>query len=99
VRNKRIDEFRIAHAFGAIAALVALYGIWLAAAAWIGHPTSQAHAAQAPTFWTAPAARRDPAPIRHAPRAESFWAPRAPGNLVASPQRLAGDFFGAREQL
>ena len=99
MRNKRIDEFRIAHVFGAIAALVALYGIWLAAAAWIGHPASVANAAQAPTFWTAAAAGNEPAPARLTTPGESFWLSRAPGNIVETPQRLAGDFFAARGQL
>ena len=101
MRNKRIDEFRIAHVFGAIAIAVALYGIWLAAAALLDLPTRQARAAQAANFWTAPASRIDPAPLRRdigGPGAVSFWQPRAPAGRMDG-SRLAGDFVGARGQL
>ena len=101
MRNKRIDEFRIAHVFGAIAVLVALYGIWLAAAAWLDRPSHEARAGQGASFWTAPASGNGSSLLRRAadaPGARSFWEPRTPDPLIEAP-RLAGDFFGIREQL
>jgi hypothetical protein len=91
-RRKGVDEFKIARAFAAVAAMAALYGISLSAVALINAAPDTVAGPR--SFW-APRSGATAAPRREAhedrPGGISFWAERPAPAASNAGLRLAGE--------
>jgi len=98
----RIDEFKIARVFGAIAVLVALYGVALSAAALVEQPVATVE--HSPKWYerAEPAIQPKPESTTVGGRGISFWSPAEPGvptlhpSAEDGPTRI-GSFWAKRD--
>jgi len=76
---RSIDEFKVARAFGAIAAMVALYGVALSATALVEQPAAADEQSRKWYERVEPALRKVPESNVAGGRRHSFWAPAEAG--------------------
>jgi len=86
---RRIDEFKIARVFGAIAAVVALYGVALSAAALVEEPGITGE--RSPKWYehAEPVINKASDSTIDGVRGRSFWTPAAPH--LPAPQSSVAD--------
>jgi len=85
---RNIDEFKVARAFGAVAAIIALYGVALSAAVLVEQPAAAGEQSRKWYQRVEPALRKVPESNVAGGRGHSFWAPAEAG---VPARKMVGD--------